>query len=98
MAVLETKAHDKLVAALSDIRCSPAVMARYMKNESTYVNESVLQYLVNYVVIMANLDTVPVNLIDVKKTCDLLYCSLQELGLTGTVGRMSDVGSEYLAV
>lgn len=98
MAVLETKAHDKLVAALSDIRCSPAVMARYMKNESTYVNESVLQYLINYIVIMASLETVPFNLKEIKSTCDLLYCSLQELGLTGTVGRMPVDTTDYLAV
>lgn len=98
MAKLEDKAHEKLAATLSDVRVSPAVLARKMLNESTYVNESVLQYFVNYVIQMANATHVPFHLKDVQADCVNLFNSFQELGLTGTVGRMPLDRVEYLAV
>jgi hypothetical protein len=98
MAKLEDKVHEKISAALSDSRVSPAVLARLMLNENKYVNESFLQYMVNYVIIMANRSHVPLYLEDVQKQCQFLYSSLQELGLTGTYGRVPVESNEYLAV
>lgn len=98
MAKLEDKAHEKFVGALADSRCSPAVLARKMINESRYVNESVLQYLVNYVITMANATHIPLHLAEVQQDCSNLYSSLQELGLTGTVGREPVASHEFLAV
>jgi len=98
MAKLEDKAHDKLVGALADSRCSPAVLARKMINESLYVNESLLQYIVNYVITIATATHIPLHLAKVKQDCDTLYSSLQELGLTGTIGREPLDNYEFLAV
>jgi hypothetical protein len=98
MAKLEDKAHEQFVKALADVRCSPAVLARKMLSENLYVNESMLQYLINYVITMATATHVPISLTDVHADCVNLYHSLTELGLTGTVGRMPILTNEYLAV
>lgn len=98
MAKLEDKAHDKFVSALADSRCSPAVLARKMLNESRYVNESVLQYLVNYIITVANASHIPLYLEEHKQQCEILYLCLQELGLTGTIGREQSDNREFLSV
>ena len=69
-----------------------------MLNESKYVNESLLQYMVNYINIMANSKIVPVHLADIQSICKYLNVSLQELGLVGDVGRQVMVTNEYLQV
>lgn len=97
MARLEEKGHEKIVTLLADSRCSPAVLARLMIDESRYVNESFMGYFINYVIIMANQTLVPMHLVETHNQCKTLYLSLQELGLTGTVGRMPHE-AEYLQV
>lgn len=98
MAKLEEGAHKKIAAVLADSRTSPAVLARLMLDEYKYVNESFMQYFINYIILMANETHVPFYLAEVHKDCKLLYSSLQELGLTGTIGRESLDTREYLAV
>ena len=98
MAKVDELAHKKIAAALSDARVSPAILARMMTDEYKFANESLLQYFVNYIVIMANATHVPVYLEEVHNDCKVLYSSLQELGLTGTIGRESLDTREYLAV
>lgn len=95
MASIEDKAHAKLANALADARVSPAVMAMQMKNESKYVNESLLQYFVNYVKLMAESKIVPMQLADIQRVCSNINISLQELGLTGET-RYPDSVTEYL--
>ena len=92
------KLHSKISKGLGDVHVSPAAMAYKMLKESRYVNESVLQYLVNYVITMANATHIPLHLAEVQKDCSNLYSSLQELGLTGTVGREPVASHEFLAV
>lgn len=97
MASLEDKIHDKFAAGLSDSRISPAVLAMHMQRENLYVNESLIQYITNYIIQMADLNIVPMHLAEVQKTCKALKESLVELGLTGDTRQPVDKG-EYLAV
>ena len=92
------KTHKAIVKGLGHADVSPAAMAYKMLKESRYVNESMLQYMVNYIIIMATSKVVPLHLAEVQKECQVLYPSLQELGLTGTYGREEVVGTEYLQV
>ena len=98
MAKADEVLHKKIAAGLADSRVSPAVLANYMLSESLYVNESLLQYMVNYIVILATRPHVPLHLELVQEAAKNLYCSLQELGLTGTIGRETLQHGEYLAV
>ena len=98
MAKAEEVVHKKIVEGLADTRVSPAVLARMMQDENLYVNESFLHYFINYVVQLANTTHVPLYLEEVQQQCKLLYSSLQELGLTGTVGREPVDKTEFLAV
>lgn len=92
------KLHKQIVKGLGHNDVSPAAMAYKLVGESRYVNESMLQYFVNYVVIMATKNVVPFQLAEVQQQCKMIYSSLQELGLTGTVGREPVSNTEYLLV
>ena len=46
------KLHSKISKGLGDVHVSPAAMAYKMLRESRYVNESFLQYAINYIIIM----------------------------------------------
>ena len=92
------KLHKKIVEGFNRDDISPAAMAYKMKRESKYVNETMLQYFINYIVVMATTDVIPFHLKEIQNDCRVLYCSLQELGLTGTIGRESLDTGEYLAV
>lgn len=97
MMTLEDKVHKKMVEGLASSEYSPAVAAMKMIREGRYVNESLLQYITNYIIIMANSHVIPVQLAEVQRTCKALLISLKELGLTGET-REPVVGTEYLAV
>jgi hypothetical protein len=97
MASLEDKVHDRFAAGLADSRISPAVLALHMQHENLYVNESLIQYITNYIIQMAEMTIVPMYLVEVHKTCKVLKESLVELGLTGDTRQPVDKG-EYLAV
>jgi hypothetical protein len=92
------KLHKHMVNGFGHNDVSPAAMAYKMMSESRYVNESVLQYMVNYINIMANLKVVPFQLQEIKSICSYLNNSLQELGLVGDVGRQVNEAKEYLQV
>jgi len=92
------KTHKAIAKGLGHTDVSPAALAYKMLQESRYVNESLLQYLVNYVVIMATHPVMPLHLKPVQDECKVIYTSLQELGLTGTVGRESEKTNEFIQV
>ena len=83
MASLEDKVHDKFANDLADSRFQPAVAAMQMQRENKYVNESLIQYITNYIIQMADMHTVPMHLVDIQELCRNLKLSLTELGLTG---------------
>lgn len=88
--------HKKIANGLGNHDISPAAMAYKMLHESKYVNESMLQYAVNYIILMATHPVIPVHLQEVHEECKAIYSSLQELGLTGTVGRVTERRNEFL--
>ena len=92
------KLHKHIAKGLGNHDISPAGMAYKMLDESRYVNESLMQYMVNYIIIMATHPLIPLHLTEVHQECKAIYNSLQELGLTGTVGREVTRCNEYLAV
>jgi hypothetical protein len=96
MASLEDKVHDKFATGLADSRFQPAVAALNMQRENKYVNESLLQYMTNYVIQMAEMRTVPMHLKEIQDTCKSLYISLQDMGLTGNT--RATVNNEYLVM
>jgi len=87
MASIDQKLHDKIAAGFADQRVSTAIMALKMTRENKYVNEAMLGYLVNYVILMAEQEMVPIPLMEIHQTCKQLKYSLEELGLTGIVGK-----------
>jgi hypothetical protein len=98
MASLEQKLHDKISAGMGDSRISPATTAYKMIREGKAVNETLLSYMINYVIIMADATVVPFQLAEVQKVCKSLKGSLEELGLAGAVQRETVVGTEYISV
>lgn len=98
MSLQDDKLHEKIVNGLADTRVSPAVLALHMLREGLYVNESLLQYFINYVNTMANAKLVPMHLAGHQQTCKAIQDSLQELGLLGTYGRTQEPSNEYLSL
>ena len=90
------KLQKQMSAGFGSHHISPMAMAYKMLKESRYVNESMLQYLVNYVKVMAEHPVIPVHLEDIHVVCKALNGSIEELGLLGT-SRYPVVGTEYLA-
>lgn len=81
MSKQDDKLHEKIVAGLSDMRVSPAVLALQMaRTNNRFVHESLLSYLINYVNIMAHKNLVPIQLADVQKVCRDIHQALAELG------------------
>ena len=95
MASIDQKLHDKIAAGLADQRVSPALLALKMTRENRYVNEAMLGYLVNYVIMMSEQEMVPLPLVDIHNICKQLRYSLEELGLTGIV-RKQEPMNEFL--
>ena len=91
------KLHKQIAKGLGNHDVSPAALSYKMLRESKYVNESLLQYLVSYVNVMANAKIIPAHLKEIQDICKFLNLSLQELGLVGDIGRVPEVGYEYLA-
>jgi pyrroloquinoline quinone (PQQ) biosynthesis protein C len=90
------KLHKHLVKGFGHHDVSPAAMAYKMLQESRYVNEQVLGYLINYIIVMASHPVIPLRLAEIHETCKALKISLEELGLTGEI--QQDSPNEYLAV
>jgi hypothetical protein len=98
MAKLEEKLNRKISDGLSDSRISPAVLAYHMLRENKYANESLIQYFINYVVLMSDTKLIPIHLDEVQRLCKVLRVSLEELGLTGEFGKQELDTNAYLAV
>ena len=83
------KLHDSIVNGMSSYEVSPAGAAYKMLDESRFVNESTLQYLLNYIIVWGTRDEdhVPPYNKDVYIICKQLYRILKELGLTNTGSR-----------
>ncbi len=92
------KLHKAIAKGLGHSEISPATLAYKMLKESRYVNESFLQYAINYIVIMANEPVIPFYLKSVQDECKIIYTCLQELGLTDTVGREGIDKTEFTVV
>jgi len=90
------KTHKAIVKGLGHSDVSPAALSYKMLHESRYVNESMLQYAVNYIIIMATHPVVPAHLQEVHEECKAIYGSFRELGLTGTVGRVTEARNEFI--
>lgn len=95
MASIDQKLHDKIAAGLADQRVSPAILALKMTRENRYVNEAMLGYFINYVIMMSEQEMVPLPLADIHSICKQLRYSLEELGLTGIV-RKQEPMNEFL--
>ena len=76
------KTHKAIAKGLGHTDVSPAALAYKMLQESRYVNESLLQYLVNYVVIMATHPVMPLHLKPVQDECKTIYTSVSYTHLT----------------
>jgi hypothetical protein len=96
LASINDKVHEKIATGLADTRVSPAVLAMKMTRESKAVNEAMLGYLVNYIIVMAEQKVIPMQLAEVQQTCKELKLSLEELGLTGVTRPLDQ--NEYLVV
>lgn len=83
------KAARKYVQLMSNTEVSPAVLAYKMIHESKYVNESTLQFMINYIVMMGTRkeESMPPVLHETMNVCRELYQYLRELGLTNTGSR-----------
>ena len=77
------KEHKRIVDIFTKADVSPAALSYKMLNESRYANESLIQYITNYIIQMADMHTVPMHLVDIQELCRNLKLSLTELGLTG---------------
>lgn len=94
---IEEKTHKAVVAGFGHSDLSPAAMAYKMLHESKFVNESMLQYIVNYIIIMASNPVIPMHLTDIHEQCKTFKILLEELGFTGDTRYPVDK-NEYLAV
>ena len=95
MASIDQKLHEKIVAGFADQRVSTAIMALKMTRENRYVNEAMLGYIVNYIIIMAEQELVPFPLVEVQQICKQLKFALEDLGLTGIV-RKDELMNEFM--
>jgi pyrroloquinoline quinone (PQQ) biosynthesis protein C len=92
------KLHKHIAKGFGHHDISPAALAYKMLQESRYVNEQVLGYLINYIIVMADHPIIPLRLAEVHETCKSLKISLEELGLTGITGEVAEPSNEYLSV
>ena len=85
--------YDKQQAQLrkifGDTETSPAGLSYKMLGESKYINESVLQYIINYIIIFGtrDLEHLPPYLHDTATICNELYQHLAKVGLTSAGSR-----------
>jgi hypothetical protein len=96
LASINDKVHEKIATGLADTRVSPAALAMKMTREPKAVNEAMLGYLVNYIIVMAEQKVIPMQLAEVQQTCKELKFALEELGLTGVTRPLDQ--NEYLVV
>ena len=81
------KEHKKIVSILGDSNVSPASLSYKMLGESKYVNESLIQYMINYIVIMATRDPnqFPPYLENARLWCHEMYQMLDKMDMVKKV-------------
>ena len=87
--MIYNKEQNALVKIFGNTEVSPAGLSYKMLGESKYVNESVLQYIVNYIIIFGtrDLEHLPPYLHDTATICNELYQKLVDVGLTNSGSR-----------
>ena len=83
------KEHRKIVDIFANANVSPASLSYKMLNESRYVNESLMQYIVNYIIIMGtrNPDHMAPYLENVRIWANEMYQMLDKMNMTSVGSR-----------
>jgi hypothetical protein len=83
------KEHKKIVDIMGNANVSPASLSYKMLNESRYVNESLMQYIVNYIIIMGTRDPdhMPPYLENVRVWANEMYQMLDRMNMTSAGSR-----------
>jgi len=86
---INDKAHEAIVKHMSSYDVSPASTAYKMLNESRFVNESMIQYIVNFIIIHGTRkeDHVPPYLMDTHVICKEMYQMLDKMSMTNAGSR-----------
>ena len=81
---MNDKEHKKIVDIFNKADLSPAGLSYKMIHESRYVNESVIQYMVNYIIMWGTRkpENVPPYMENVHAWCSEMYQMLDKMGLT----------------
>jgi hypothetical protein len=85
------KEQKQIVKIFGNSEISPAGLAYKMLGESRYVNESIIQYMVNYIIIMGtrNPDKLPPYLQNVHAWANEMYQMLDKMDMTSTTNSRS---------
>jgi len=88
---INDKAHEAIVKHMSSFEVSPASVAYKMLNESKFVNESMIQYMINFIIIHGTQkeDHVPPYLMDTYVICKEIYQMLDKMNMTNSGSRTS---------
>ena len=83
------KEHKKIVDILGNSNVSPAALAYKMLNESRYVNESLIQYIVNYIILLGTRrpETIPPYLENSRVWANEMYQMLDKMNMTNAGSR-----------
>ena len=83
------KEHKKIVDIFSNSNVSPAALSYKMLNESRYVNESLIQYMVNYIIIMGTRDPnyIAPYLENTRVWANEMYQMLDKMNMTNSGSR-----------
>ena len=86
---INDKAHETLVKHMSSFEISPASMAYKMVHESRFVNESMIQYIINFIIIHGTRkeENVPPYLKDTWLVCNEMYQMLDKMDMTNAGSR-----------
>jgi hypothetical protein len=83
---LHDKEHKQIVNILNQADISPAALAYKMIHESRYVNESLIQYMVNYIIMLGtrNPETLPPYLQNARAWANEMYQMLYKMDMVST--------------
>lgn len=83
------KEHKQIVAIFNKADVSPASLSYKMIHESRYVHESLIQYIVNYIIIMGTRDpeTLPPYFENILAWANEMYQMLDKMDMTNVGSR-----------
>ena len=83
------KEHKRIVDIFTKADVSPAALSYKMLNESRYANESLIQYMVNYIIIMGTRDPehMPPYLENARVWANEMYQMLEKMDMTNSGSR-----------